>query len=100
MALDWTGAATRAQDIAANWQRATGPGGAVVLFDRDGVREAFAGGLASIEYGVDEAFLAALGQRSDQRRQCCRARGRWCRCCPGGRAGGSGRPGRCTRGGR
>ncbi|RYE30429.1 MAG: class A beta-lactamase-related serine hydrolase [Hyphomicrobiales bacterium] len=45
-------AANRAQEIVANWQRAAGPGGAVVLFDRDGVREAFAGGLASIEYGV------------------------------------------------
>lgn len=52
MALDWTRAATRAQEIVANWQRAAGPGGAVVLFDRDGVRESFAGGLASIEYGV------------------------------------------------
>lgn len=52
MALDWTRAATRAQDIVANWQSVAGPGGAVVLFDRDGVREAFAGGLASIEYGV------------------------------------------------
>jgi CubicO group peptidase (beta-lactamase class C family) len=52
MALDWTRAATRAQDIVANWQREAGPGGAVVLFDRDGVREAFTGGLASIEYGV------------------------------------------------
>ena len=52
MALDWTRAATRAQEIVANWQGAAGPGGAVVLFDRDGVREAFAGGLASIEYGV------------------------------------------------
>lgn len=52
MALDWTRAASRAQEIAANWQNAAGPGGAVVLFDRDGVREAFAGGLASIEYGV------------------------------------------------
>lgn len=52
MTLDWTRAATRAQEIVANWQREAGPGGAVVLFDRDGVREAFAGGLASIEYGV------------------------------------------------
>ena len=52
MTLDWTRAASRAQEIVANWQSAAGPGGAVVLFDRDGVREAFAGGLASIEYGV------------------------------------------------
>jgi len=50
MALDWTRAAARANEIAANWQRKAGPGGAVVLFDRDGVREAFAGGLASIDY--------------------------------------------------
>lgn len=52
MTLNWTRAATRAQEIVANWQREAGPGGAVVLFDRDGVRETFAGGLASIEYGV------------------------------------------------
>jgi len=52
MALDWTRGAARAQEIAANWQQAAGPGGAVVLFDRDGVREAFAGGFASIDYGV------------------------------------------------
>ncbi len=52
MTLDWVAAAGRAQEIAANWQREAGPGGAVVLFDRDGVREAFAGGLASIEHGL------------------------------------------------
>lgn len=52
MAMNWTGAANRAQEIVANWQSAAGPGGAVVLFDRDGVRETFARGLASIEYGV------------------------------------------------
>ena len=52
MALNWTRATSRAQEIAASWQSAVGPGGAVVLFDRDGVREAFAGGHASIEYGV------------------------------------------------
>lgn len=52
MTLDWVGAAKRAQEIAASWQREAGPGGAVILFDRDGVREAFAGGLASIEHGL------------------------------------------------
>lgn len=52
MALDWTRAASCAQEIAAGWRHQAGPGGAVVLFDRDGVREAFAGGLASIDYGV------------------------------------------------
>jgi len=52
MTLNWTSAAGRAQEIATNWQREAGPGGAIVLFDRDGVREAFAGGLASIEHGL------------------------------------------------
>lgn len=52
MTLDWTSAAGRAQEIAASWQREAGPGGAIVLFDRDGVREAFAGGLASIEHAL------------------------------------------------
>ena len=52
MALDWVRAAARANEIAAGWQREAGPGGAVVLFDRDGVREAFAGGLASIDYDL------------------------------------------------
>jgi len=52
MTLDWAGAANRAEEIAANWQREAGPGGAVILFDREGVRDAFAGGLASIEHGL------------------------------------------------
>lgn len=52
MTLDWTGAAGRAQEIAGTWQREAGPGGAIVLLDRGGVREAFAGGLASIERGL------------------------------------------------
>lgn len=52
MALDWTGAAARANEIAASWQREAGPGGAVVLFDREGVREAFAGGFASIDHAL------------------------------------------------
>ncbi|MGO4285409.1 serine hydrolase domain-containing protein [Bosea sp. TAB14] len=61
MAANWTGAAARAADIAAAWGREAGPGGAVVLFDRDGVREAFAGGLASIEHGL--AFTPATPNR-------------------------------------
>ncbi|UZF91836.1 serine hydrolase domain-containing protein [Bosea sp. NBC_00550] len=52
MAPDWMRAAARANEIVANWQRDAGPGGAVVLFDRDGVREAFAGGLASIDHNL------------------------------------------------
>ncbi|CAM5773273.1 serine hydrolase domain-containing protein [Bosea minatitlanensis] len=52
MTANWTPAAARAAAIAAGWQREAGPGGAVVLFDRDGVREAFAGGLASVEHGL------------------------------------------------
>lgn len=52
MTAHWTEAAARAAEIAAGWQREAGPGGAVVLFDREGVREAFAGGLASIEHDL------------------------------------------------
>ncbi len=52
MTANWTQAAARAAAIVAGWQREAGPGGAVVLFDRDGVREAFAGGLASIEHDL------------------------------------------------
>ena len=49
---NWTEAASRAAALTAGWAEAAGPGGAIVLFDRDGIREAFAGGLASIEHGL------------------------------------------------
>jgi len=47
--LDWSGARTEAASIAGNWTREAGPGGAIVLFDRDGIREVASGGFASIE---------------------------------------------------
>jgi len=47
---DWTGAAALAQSFAAVWEGA--PGGAFVLFDRDGVRASASGGLASLEHGI------------------------------------------------
>ena len=50
MTLDWAGAARLAETVAAAWSG--GPGGAIVLFDRDGVRGAACGGLASLEHAV------------------------------------------------
>jgi CubicO group peptidase (beta-lactamase class C family) len=50
---DWSRAQAEASDIAAAWSRERSPGGAIVLFDRDGVRAALSGGLAVIEHGVD-----------------------------------------------
>lgn len=61
MTANWTAAAAHAAEITAAWNRETGPGGAVVLFDRDSVREAFAGGLASIEHGLP--FTPATANR-------------------------------------
>ncbi len=48
--LDWTRAAAVAEGIAAAW--AGDPGGAFALFDRDGVRAAACGGLASLEHAI------------------------------------------------
>lgn len=50
--LDWTRAEAAARDIAAGWAGAAGPGGAIMLFDADGLRGSACGGLASIEQGV------------------------------------------------
>lgn len=49
---NWTKAAAGADAIVAGWEAQAGPGGAIVLFDRDGIRGAFAGGLASLEHGL------------------------------------------------
>ncbi|WP_332697060.1 serine hydrolase domain-containing protein [Bosea sp. (in: a-proteobacteria)] len=48
--LDWSGARTEAAAIAGAWTREGGPGGAVVLFDREGIREVASGGFAAIEH--------------------------------------------------
>ncbi len=48
--LDWAKASGQAEEIAAGWRGEAGPGGAIVLFDRDGIRAASSGGLASIEH--------------------------------------------------
>jgi CubicO group peptidase (beta-lactamase class C family) len=48
--LDWTSAIGVAEGIAVAWRGA--PGGAFVLFDRDGIRAAACGGLASLEHGI------------------------------------------------
>jgi CubicO group peptidase (beta-lactamase class C family) len=48
--VDWTKGRGEAQAIAEPWTRQGGPGGAIVLFDRDGVRESASGGFAVIEH--------------------------------------------------
>ncbi|NKE43780.1 beta-lactamase family protein [Roseomonas frigidaquae] len=57
---DWKAAATEAEAITRAWP-ASEPGGAVLLFDRDGIRGEFAGGLASLAHGI--AFSAATPTR-------------------------------------
>ena len=47
---DWTRATALAESIADAW--ADGPGGAFVLFNRDGIRAAACGGLASLEHAI------------------------------------------------
>ena len=48
--VDWTKGRNEAQAITEPWTRQGGPGGAIVLFDRDGVRESASGGFAVIEH--------------------------------------------------
>jgi CubicO group peptidase (beta-lactamase class C family) len=48
--VDWTKGRAEAQAIAEPWTREGGPGGAIVLFDRDGVHESASGGFAVIEH--------------------------------------------------
>jgi CubicO group peptidase (beta-lactamase class C family) len=45
-------AVDEARSIAAGWNEEGGPGGALVLFDATGPRQATAGGLASLEHGL------------------------------------------------
>lgn len=53
MRLDWTAACAEAEAIAASWNTSgPAPGGAILLFDRDGVRGAASAGLASLQHGI------------------------------------------------
>ena len=52
MRLDWSAAQRAAEAAVAPWKTAPGPGGVIVLFDRDGVRGEAAGGLASLSHGL------------------------------------------------
>lgn len=47
---DWNAARREAAQIADAWMGENGPGGAIVLFDRDGIRETASGGHAVIEH--------------------------------------------------
>lgn len=47
---DWTKGRSEAQALTEPWTRQGGPGGAIVLFDREGVRESASGGFAVIEH--------------------------------------------------
>lgn len=47
---DWSAARREASEIAQAWTGEGGPGGAIVLFDRDGIRETESGGFAVIEH--------------------------------------------------
>ena len=48
--VDWVKGRSEAQALAEPWTRQGGPGGAIVLFGRDGVRESASGGFAVIEH--------------------------------------------------
>jgi CubicO group peptidase (beta-lactamase class C family) len=48
--MDWRKAAVEVGAIAQAWTREAGPGGAVILFDRNGIRAEACGGLADIEH--------------------------------------------------
>ena len=50
--MNWTKAAALAGEIAQGWTRESGPGGAILLFDREGLRAEACGGLASLELGL------------------------------------------------
>ncbi|MDR6872568.1 CubicO group peptidase (beta-lactamase class C family) [Bosea sp. BE125] len=50
--LDWARARAEAASITESWRQEGGPGGAVVIFDTTGVREALSGGFAVIEHGL------------------------------------------------
>lgn len=48
--LDWSAAAAAARSLAEGWQAEAGPGGAIVLFDRDGLCNSFSGGFADLAH--------------------------------------------------
>jgi CubicO group peptidase (beta-lactamase class C family) len=52
MSFDLARAQAQADAIAAAWAAARGPGGAIVLFDRDGPRATACGGLASLDHAL------------------------------------------------
>jgi len=61
MQVQWSEALAVAGELVAPWSLDAGPGGAIVLFDRDGVRGEAAAGLASISHGLP--FSAATRSR-------------------------------------
>jgi len=81
--MDWQAAAVEAGRIAQVWTAEGGPGGAVLLFDADGLRAEACGGLANLELSlpfradtavryasVSKHFLASLLLRADGLGQC------------------------------
>ncbi len=50
--LDWARAGAETADITGRWTAQEGPGGAIALFDRHGLREHMTGGFAVIEHAV------------------------------------------------
>ena len=50
---DWRSAKTEAEAITEGWSRERGPGGAIVMFTREGVRELASGGFADIEHAIE-----------------------------------------------
>lgn len=50
--MDLARAAAEAAGISQSWTDEGGPGGALILFDRDGIRSEHAGGFANLEYRV------------------------------------------------
>lgn len=50
--LDWAAAKAAATALAQGWQAEAGPGGAILLFDRDGIRASVGGGFASLTHRV------------------------------------------------
>ncbi|TCR68502.1 serine hydrolase domain-containing protein [Bosea sp. BK604] len=50
--VNWSQARAEALAIVEAWRREGGPGGAIVLFDSEGIRDALGGGYASIEHGL------------------------------------------------
>lgn len=77
--LDWDGAAELMAEIARGWTREEGPGGAILLFDRERLRGEACGGFADLEFripctpdtvfryaSISKHFLAALVLRDEK----------------------------------